>query len=155
MTLINMLVGLPMMMLCLVVQTAAAFWSVRHYVRRTDRLEDRGGFLASTRPLLSAMIIMMIGSFGQIILWGVLFVVLKEFPDYHTAIYHSAVNYASLGYGDIVMSKEWKMLGALEAVSGVLMLGMTSAALMAILSQLIKVQRRALGFEEETTPTRD
>jgi hypothetical protein len=148
MTLINMLVGLPMMMLCLLVQTAAAFWSVRHYVRRTDRLGARGGFFASTRPLLSAMVIMMIGSFLQIILWGGLFVVLNEFKDYHTAIYHSAVNYASLGYGDIVMSKPWKMLGALEAVSGVLMLGMTSAALMAILSQMIKVQRRELGHDE-------
>ena len=148
MTIINMLVGLPMMMLCLLVQTAAAFWSVRHYVRRTDRLGARGGFFASTRPLLSAMVIMMFGSFVQIIVWGVLFVMLKEFPDYHTAIYHSAVNYASLGYGDIVMSKGWKMLGALEAVSGVLMLGMTSAALMAILSKMIKVQRQELGHEE-------
>ncbi|MES2923476.1 MAG: ion channel [Verrucomicrobiota bacterium] len=148
MTLINMLVGLPMMMLCLLVQTATAFWSVRHYVSRTDHLDARGGFFASTRPLLSAMIIMMVGNFAQILLWGVLFVLLNEFDDYHVAIYHSAVNFASLGYGDIVMSKGWKMLGALEAVVGVLMLGMTSAALMAILSQLIKVQRRALGHEE-------
>jgi voltage-gated potassium channel Kch len=148
MTLVNMLVGLPMMMLCLLLQTASAFWSVRHYVRRTDRLGDRGGFLASTRPLLSAMVIMMIGNFMQILLWGGLFVVLDEFTDLHVAFYHSAVNFASLGYGDIVMSEKWKMLGALEAVVGVLMLGMTSAALMAILSQLIKVQRRALGHEE-------
>ena len=148
MTLINMLVGLPMTMLCLLVQTASAFWSVRHYVRRTERLGARAGFFVTTRPLLSAMVIMMLGSFAQIMLWGVLFVLLNEFSDYHTAFYHSAVNYASLGYGDIVMSKEWKMLGALEAVSGVLMLGMTSAALMAILSQMIKVQRRALGHDE-------
>ena len=148
MTLINMLIGLPMMMICLLVQTASAFWSVRHYVRRTDRLDTHGGFFASTRPLLSAMIIMMVGNFVQILLWGGLFVILNEFTDYHVAIYHSAVNFASLGYGDIVMSKEWKMLGALEAVVGVLMLGMTSAALMAILSQMIKVQRRALGLEE-------
>lgn len=148
MTLINMLVGLPMMLLCLLVQIVTAFWSVRHYVRRTDRLGDRGSFLASTRPLLSAMVIMMIGNFAQILLWGMLFFVLKEFADYHVAVYHSAVNFASLGYGDIVMSEQWRMLGALEAVVGVLMLGMTSAALMAILSQLIKVQRRALGYEE-------
>jgi voltage-gated potassium channel Kch len=148
MTLINMLIGLPVMMLCLVVQTATAFWSVRHYVRRTDRLGARGGFFTATRPLLSAMIIMMAGNFAQIMLWGVLFVILNEFDDYHVAIYHSAVNFASLGYGDIVMSKEWKMLGALEAVVGVLMLGMTSAALMAILSQMIKVQRRELELKE-------
>ena len=38
------------------------------------------------------------------------------------------------------------MLGPLEAVNGVLMLGMTSAALVVILTQLIKGQRRALGL---------
>ena len=38
------------------------------------------------------------------------------------------------------MSKNWKLLGPLEAINGVLMLGMGAAALMAILQQLVKVQ---------------
>jgi hypothetical protein len=46
------------------------------------------------------------------------------------------VNFASLGYGDIVMSKDWKLLGPLEAVNGVLMVGMSGAALVAVLQQL-------------------
>jgi hypothetical protein len=48
------------------------------------------------------------------------------------------------GSAGIVMSKRWKMLGPLEAVNGVLMLGMTCDALVVILTQL-KGQRRALG----------
>ena len=146
MSLMNMLVGLPMMLLCLVVQAATTFWSVRHYVRQTAGAGAGAGFVAVTRPLLSSMIIMMLGNFVQIVAWGILFVVLDEFGEYYEAIYHSAVNYASLGYGDIVMSTRWKMLGPLEAVNGVLMLGMTSAALVVILTQLIKGQRRALGL---------
>ena len=65
---------------------------------------------------------------------------LGEFSDVYEAVYHSAVNFTSLGYGDIVMSKRWKLMGPLEAANGVLMFGMTSAALMAILQQLIKVE---------------
>jgi len=57
----------------------------------------------------------------------------------YEAVYHSAVNFTSLGYGDIVMSARWKLLGPLEAANGVLMFGMTSAGLMAILQQMIKV----------------
>lgn len=56
------------------------------------------------------------------------------------------MNFASLGYGDIVMSKAWKLLGPLEAVRGVLMLGMTAAARMAILQQMIKSQRKTTGL---------
>jgi ion channel len=65
----------------------------------------------------------------------------KNSRSYTEAIYHSAVNFASLGYGDFVMSKNRKLLGPLEAVNGVIMLGMTSAALMVILQQLIRAQR--------------
>ena len=40
------------------------------------------------------------------------------------------------------MSKNWRLLGALEAINGVLMLGMSAAALMVILQQLVKLQLR-------------
>ena len=80
-------------------------------------------------------------------MWGLLFVALGEFDEYYEAIYHSAVNFASLGYGDIVMSKDWKLLGPLEAVCGVLMLGMTAAALTAIIQQVIKLQQAELKVD--------
>ena len=65
---------------------------------------------------------------------------LGEFNAVYDAVYHSGVNFTSLGYGDVVMSARWKLLGPLEAANGVLMFGMTSAALMAILQHLIKVE---------------
>ena len=138
----NLLVGLPVMLLCMVVQVA-----VRVLGRPLFRpaVGHRAGAPAppvGLRPLLVVMLVMMLGTIVQIALWGVLFVVLGEFDELYEAIYHSAVNFASLGYGDIVMSKPWKLLGPLEACYGVLMLGMTAAALMAILQQLIKVQYR-------------
>jgi hypothetical protein len=86
------------------------------------------------------MIAMMLGTFVQIVIWGTLFIFLGEFSELYEAVYHSAVNFTSLGYGDVVMSARWKLLGPLEAANGVLMFGMTSAALMAILQQLIKAQ---------------
>ena len=147
MILTNLMIGLPIMLLCLVVQAAIAFWSVRYYVRQTLAATSPRKFLAGLRTLLVAMLAMMLGSVLQIVMWGLLFVALGEFDEYYEAIYHSAVNFASLGYGDIVMSKDWKLLGPLEAVCGVLMLGMTSAALMAIMQQVIKLQRAALNLD--------
>ena len=90
------------------------------------------------------MLAMMAGNFVQIILWGSLFLWLGEFSELYDAVYHSAVNFSSLGYGDIVMTKKWRLLGPLEAVNGVLMLGMTAAALMVILQHLIKIQRNEI-----------
>ena len=61
------------------------------------------------------MLAMMLGTVLQIILWGVLFVVLGEFDELYEAVYHSAVNFASLGYGDIVMTSRGSCSGPLEA----------------------------------------
>jgi hypothetical protein len=56
-----------------------------------------------------------VGNRLQMALWAGLFLVLGEFPTFETAFYHSVVNFTTLGYGDVVMSEEKRLLGALEA----------------------------------------
>ena len=136
----NVLVGLPAMLLCLILQTTFTFWTVRYYVRASEA-NAAAGARVEIWPLLIAMLILTSGNLLQITLWGCLFLALGEFTEFYEAVYHSAVNFASLGYGDIVMSKSWKLLGPLEAVNGVLMIGMSGAALMAMLQQLIRKQQ--------------
>ena len=67
-----------------------------------------------------------------------LFFVFGEFTDFATAFYHSVVNFTTLGYGDLVMSEDGRLVGALEAANGVLMFGLTTAILFAVLDALIK-----------------
>lgn len=134
------MVGLPVMLLCLAIQSAISFWCVRYFIRRTRTYTEQQRSSAGLRPLLVAMTAMMFGTLLQVAVWGVLFLWLGEFTELYEAIYHSTVNFASLGYGDFVMRKPWKMLGPLEAINGVLMLGMSAAALMAILQHMIKSQ---------------
>ena len=141
MILLNLMVGFSVMLVCLIVQAAVAFWSVRYYLRQSSNAAAPQKFIATVWPLLVSLLAMMAGNFIQIIIWGIIFLLLGEFKELYEAVYHSAVNFASLGYGDIVMSQNRKLLGPLEAVNGVIMLGMTSAALMVILQQVIKDQR--------------
>ena len=63
---------------------------------------------------------------------------LGEFETLREAVYHSAVNFATLGYGDIVMSERYRFLGPLEAINGVLMIGVSTAALMATFQDAIR-----------------
>ncbi|MCY1384976.1 hypothetical protein D9M69_732920 [compost metagenome] len=48
------------------------------------------------------------------------------------------MNFATLGYGDIVMSEEWRLLGPLEAANGILMFGVSTAVMTATVSDIIK-----------------
>jgi len=145
MTLRNFLVGVPTMLLCLIVQVVVVFWCVRYCTRQTDGDARNAGWLKTIRPLSVSMLAMMIANLLQIALWGFLFVGLGEFEEIYPAVYHSAVNFTSLGYGDVVMKQEWKLLGPLEAANGVLMMSMTAAAMTAILQNIIRSQAEAIG----------
>lgn len=145
MILTNLAIGLATMMACLILQVTFTFWSIRHAVGTPNRPRISEGLGGGIVALLIAMMIMMLGNFVQIVLWGTLFFVLGEFPVFYEAVYHSGVNFTSLGYGDVVMSTERKLLGPLEALNGILMLGLSSAALVAILQHLTKVHAQARG----------
>ena len=145
--LINLAIGLPTILLCLVLQAAFTFWSVRYYIGQSNREAVIAGPFVQIRSLLVVMMVLMLGNFIQITIWGLLFMALGEFSELYEAVYHSAVNFSSLGYGDVVMTKPWKLLGPLEAGNGVLMFGLTGAALMAMLQQMIKAQAEKGGSE--------
>ena len=73
-------------------------------------------------------------------LWAALFVACGEFPDMGTAYYHSAVNYTTLGYGDMVMSPARRLLGPLEAAYGMLMFGVSTAMMFAVILKLVETR---------------
>jgi hypothetical protein len=93
-------------------------------------LLDESSHWSSVKLISIVMIILVLGNLAQIAIWALLFQLLGEFQQFDLAFYHSAVNFGSLGYGDIVMSDRYKLLGALEAINGVLMIGVSTAALM-------------------------
>ena len=58
------------------------------------------------------------------------------FRTFEEALYFSTVTYSTLGYGDMVLSKEWRVFGAIEAPVGIMMLGWSTAYLVSVLSRL-------------------
>ncbi len=73
----------------------------------------------------------------EITLWAALYVICGEFKDLAGAFYHSAANYSTLGYGDVIMSSSWKLLEPLEAANGALMFGVSTAMIFAVIQRLV------------------
>ena len=74
------------------------------------------------------------------LLWAVLYMICGEFRDFRTAYYHSAVNYTSLGYGDLIMSPSWKLLGPLETANGMLLFGVSTVMIFAVIQRLVEAR---------------
>lgn len=120
----------------LAIQVIALVIVIRFLLRRLEASDGDPRFMTDVWMLGIVLAMLFLGHLVQFATWALLFVAVGEFADLQTAFYHSVVNFTSLGYGDIVMSPEWRLLGALEAANGILMFGLTTGSLMALMSRL-------------------
>jgi glucan phosphoethanolaminetransferase (alkaline phosphatase superfamily) len=139
----NLLMGLPTMALCLLIQAAMFAQAIRYYARRQNERESAPTFWSSLVLITAVMLLLVVGNMIQVTIWAVLFRALGEFESIRDAVYHSAVNFATLGYGDIVMSTTHRLLGPIEAINGALMIGVSTAALSAAFQDVMQRARRA------------
>ena len=89
---------------------------------------------------LGVTLILLAALLAQVAVWAGAFVICGALPDFETAFFHSAVNFTTLGYGDIVMAPGWRLLGPLEAANGVLMFGLSASAMFAVTSRLLELR---------------
>ncbi len=117
---------------------ALAVIATVNFVRHERRLGRAGaGFWIDVSIVALAISVALVAHLIEITFWAVLFVICGELPEFGTAYYHSAVNYTTLGYGDVIMTPSWRMLGPLEAANGMLMFGVSTAIIFAVIQRLI------------------
>jgi hypothetical protein len=138
--LIPLAVGLGAVVCTLLIH-ALALGAVVNFVRRERRLGRAGaGFWIDLAIVVVAMLLAFVAHLIEIGLWARLFLICGEFQDFGTAYYFSAVNYTTLGYGDLIMSPSWRLLGPLEAADGALMFGVSTAMIFTVIVRLIEAK---------------
>jgi Ion channel len=112
-----------------------------NFIRRERRLGRAGaGALIDFAIVVVAMLFAFAAHLIEIALWAGLFVICGEFQEFGFAYYFSAVNYTTLGYGDVIMSPSWKLLGPLEAADGALMFGVSTAMIFTVIVHLVQAR---------------
>jgi ion channel len=71
-------------------------------------------------------------------MWALSLELCGEFSNFAAAYYHSAVNYTTLGDSAFAMTARWRLLAGLEAGNGMLMFGITTAAIFAVIQRLLQ-----------------
>jgi Ion channel len=72
----------------------------------------------------------------EIAIWAVFYRAAGCLPDWEAAIYFSGVTYSTIGYGDLLLPAEWRMLGPAEGLVGILMCGLSTAFFFAIVTRM-------------------
>lgn len=111
----------------------------------------------STSPLRAAAsnaAVIIVGAFGlfalhsiEIWVWGGIYLSLGVLRDLEEAIYFSTSSYVTIGYGDIVLGKDARLLGAIEGASGIILIGWSTAFFFSIVDRLKLLER---GLEHDS-----
>jgi len=112
-------------------------------------LQAHGPKLRTPHPRLDQALLMLIAVFSlfvlhaaEIWLYAALYLVVGEIPDFEDALYFSTSTYATIGYGDLVLSRAWRIVGAIEGVNGIILLGWSTAFFVSIVQRLGVLERR-------------
>ena len=77
---------------------------------------------------------------AEISIWGVFYRWGGCMPNAEAAIYFSGVTYTTLGYGDLVLAKPWRLLAPMEGLMGILMCGLSTGYFFVIPSRIHQSQ---------------
>jgi len=131
-----LLLAAVMFVLGLNIQAIVMAWLVER-LPRLAQWAARGKSLRRSVAVLDLVLLHVLAvAMAQIAGWALIFRMIGEFSNYRAAFYHSAVNFTTLGYGDVVMSPRWHLLGPLEALNGVIVLSLSSAVLVSTFGHL-------------------
>ena len=111
-----------------VVLPMAGIWSKK---RESHKLAKPGLLLSR---MVSGLLLLNV---LEMSIWAIGFAVLGILPDFDTALYYSLKSYTTVGYGDVLPPVSWRLIGPIEAAVGVLMLGWSTAFLVAAVQQMV------------------
>ena len=74
-------------------------------------------------------------------IWAVAFWILRTFESFEASLYFSLVVFTTLGFGDVLLPAEWRLLGGLAAANGLLSFGILTAILVETLRETRSRQR--------------
>jgi len=114
----------------------------------TDRPDTR--FWSITWLLIRIAWFLIVIHLLEIGLWALFFWWQNCMPDIVTSFYFSGVTYITVGYGDLILPKEWRLFGPLEGLTGILMCGLSTAFYVGVVGR--KILQRGGGNEQSPTP---
>jgi voltage-gated potassium channel len=134
------LLGCSLILLTLLMQTVGVT-PIIEWLRRVVRRHYAGPFDAGLLVLRTAIALLVLHGL-TILLWAACYRWLC-FPSLTSAFYFSGSTYSTVGYGDVVLPSQWRLLSPMESIVGVLMCGLSVSILFALIQTLVTGEQAA------------
>lgn len=91
--------------------------------------------------ILSASTLWMLAALSTAIwMWALFFLKLNAFENLEESLYFSMVAFTTLGFGDLILPDQWRILSGVVAANGLILFGLTTAFLFAVLVRILQAK---------------
>jgi voltage-gated potassium channel len=111
------------------IHALGSFFLLWSFMKYRASSSSRAGYTRLTATLTLVVLSLLLLHLMEVGLWAAYYHHKDCFPDLRTSVYFSLVTYATVGYGDIVLNEQYRLLGGIEALAGVLMMSWSTAML--------------------------
>ena len=129
------LVALTLLAACVIVQSAGMLLLI-HWLARVREVIESPLLYRRIGLLLRVFVWVVLLHLIQVALWAFVFLRAGELPNLETAVYFSLVTYTTIGFGDVVLGPGWRVLAGIEGLTGIVLIGWSTAFVFAIVNRM-------------------
>jgi hypothetical protein len=139
----KLLVAWGLMALCVVIHATGMTYAFQ-WLRQRRPLSATRNFWLATWLFIGLAAWMVLLHLVEITTWALYYVWKDAMADLPSALYFSAVTYTTTGYGDLVLPEAWRLVGAVEALTGILMCGWSTGFFFAVVARMFQAEATAV-----------
>lgn len=135
------LVGIVVVACNVVVQALSTIYFMKIFIPQYKRWRRKNDLFSSFVMLVFLIMFFTLLHGGQCTLWAAVYYFnphISSLSSFSESIYFSLITFTTIGYGDVVIDSEWRILAGLEAINGIMLVGWSTAMVFAFLQVIYK-----------------
>ncbi|PCI56120.1 MAG: K+ channel TrkA-N [Alphaproteobacteria bacterium] len=132
------------LLICVTVVIHAVF--LDHLIGWMERSRNRARLILRRYWKVPLLVLVVLGIFTahivEIWVWAVFYLYIEVLPDLESALYFSTTTFTTVGYGDVFLDKDWRLVSAFQSANGFILFGWSTAFIFEIMSKLYENDSR-------------
>ena len=135
------MLAVALLVTCVIVQSVGMLVLI-HWLARLRQVLESPSAPRRVRLLIRLFMSIVLLHLFQVGLWAVVFWRARELPNLETALYFSLATYTTIGFGDVVVGPGWRVLAGIEGLTGILLVGWSTAFVFAVVNRMYEHWRQ-------------